>query len=62
MNGKGYRLVRFWDSDIRRDLEGVLESIVEDSPVESGERKRCMGQRHTLTLTLSRQGRGNGES
>jgi len=29
LNGKGYRVVRFWKSDILGDLEGVLESIEE---------------------------------
>ena len=35
MDGKGYRVVRFRSSDILGKLEGVLESIVEDSPAES---------------------------
>jgi len=52
LNGKGYRVVRFRNSDIPGDLEGVLESIVEDSPAESGEPKPCVGTRHSLTLTL----------
>jgi len=29
LNGKGYRVVRFWNNDIPGDLEGVLESIAE---------------------------------
>jgi len=29
LNGKGYRVVRFWNSDILGNLEGVLESIAE---------------------------------
>jgi len=59
LNGKGYRLVRSWNSDILGNLEGVLESIVEDSPAESG--SPAWGERYTLTLALSREGRGNGE-
>jgi len=46
LNGKGYRLVRFRNNDIPGDLEGVLESIVEDSPAESG--SPAWGRRHTL--------------
>ena len=36
LNGKGYRVVRFWNSDIPGDLEGVLESIAEAPGGDSG--------------------------
>ena len=49
LNGKGYRVVRFWKSDIPGNLEGVLESIVEALRGD---------KRYTLTLSLSRRGRG----
>jgi len=60
LSRKGYRVVQFWNSDIPGDLGGVLESIVKDSPAESG--SPAWGQRHTLTLALSRQGRGDHRS
>jgi len=36
LNGKGYRVVRFWNSDILGNLEGVLESIAEALRGDSG--------------------------
>jgi len=36
LNGKGYRVVRFWNSDILGNLEGVLESVAEALRGDSG--------------------------
>jgi len=52
LNGKGYLVVRFWNGDI---LGGLGRRVGEHS------RSPAWGQRHTLTLALSRRGRGNGE-
>jgi len=57
--GEGYEVVRLWNGDILGNLGGVLESIVEDSPAESG--SPVGGQRYTIALTLSRRGRGDGK-